>query len=169
MEEQKGRGSRAARTGLDADIGRAVREVLRLSPEVHTMLARRVGVGVTDLLALDHLSLAPSPEGVVSLGRRLGVTSASATVLVARLVGAGHVERSPHPSDGRRTVLHLTDTARDDVRDALDPLLVDLAELVGRLDQAEARAVAGFLTDLAEVLRRFADGSEERSQPAHRG
>lgn len=139
-----------------APIGNAVRQVLRLAPDVHAALARRLGVGVTDLLALDHLSVPPAPVGVVDLGRRLGVTSASATVLVDRLVAARHVRRVPHPHDRRRALLEMTPHAETEVRGALDPLITELAAVVDRLDPDEAETVLRFLEDLTDVLVRFA-------------
>ena len=137
-------------------LGRAVRRLLRLAPEVHAALAARVGVGVTDLLALDHLSTPTPPGGVVDLGRRLGISSASATVLVDRLVRAGHVERIAHATDRRRTAVVLTEHAEDGVRDALGPLVGRLGELAGGLDEQAAAAVLRFLSDLCEVLEDFA-------------
>lgn len=137
-------------------LGRAVRRLLRLAPEVHAALAARIGVGVTDLLALDHLSTPPPPGGVVDLGRRLGMTSASATVLVDRLVRAGHVERTPHPTDRRRTSVVLTEHAEDEVREALGPLIGRIGELAAGLDDHAAAAVLRFLGDLCEVLEEFA-------------
>ncbi|MGN6251544.1 MAG: MarR family winged helix-turn-helix transcriptional regulator [Marmoricola sp.] len=142
--------------GAAPAIGMAVRDVLRLAPDVHAALARRLGVGVTDLLALDHLSVPPAPEGVVDLGRRLGVTSASATVLVDRLVAAAHVRRVPHPHDRRRTRLEMTDHAETEVRAALEPLITGLGTVVAGLDEEQAATVLGFLTDLVAVLTRFA-------------
>jgi DNA-binding MarR family transcriptional regulator len=152
-----------------AEIAHAVRRLLRVVPDVHAALARDVGVGAKDLLALDHLSSAPSPEGVVDLGHRLGMTSASATVLVDRLVRAGHVTRAPHPTDGRRTTLALTGHAQDEVRAALTPLVADLASITDRLDDQQASAVLTFLEDLHRALLRFATSSEQRgrgSRPA---
>ena len=139
-----------------AEISRVVRRLLRVVPDVHAALAREVGVGVKDLLALDHLSASPSPEGVVDLGHRLGMTSASATVLVDRLVRAGHVARGSHPTDGRRTTLSLSVHAQDEVRSALTPLIEDLAAITARLDEEQSAAVLSFLEDLNQALLRFA-------------
>lgn len=143
---------------LRVEIGMAVRQVLRLAPAVHAALAHRLGVGVTDLLALDHLSTPPPPDGVVDLGRRLGVTSASATVLVDRLVAAEHVRRVAHSHDGRRTRLEMTPHAETEVRAALEPLIAALAAVVDDLGEDQARTVLAFLTELTGVLSRFADG-----------
>lgn len=136
-------------------IGRAVRELLRISPAVHGAFADRLGIGVTDLLALDHATASATPLGVVELGQRLGIRSASATVLVDRLVAAGHLERGPHPTDRRRTSLHPTDIARHEIRAALNPLLADLDTITGGLDESEAAAVLRFLREITAALDTF--------------
>lgn len=136
-------------------IGRQIRQLLRAAPAVHAELARRVGVGVTDLLALDHVTSAPAPLGVVELSELLKVRSASATVLVDRLVASGHVQRHPHDTDRRRIGLHATPAARLEVRAALCPLLDDISQIVGELDAREASVVLRFLTDLTTALEHF--------------
>lgn len=145
-------------------IGQAVRQLLKLAPAVHAELADRVGVGVTDLLALDHITSDPTPLGVVELGDRLGIRSASATVLVDRLVAAGHVHRVPHPSDRRRTGLYPTDTARQDVRAALDPLIADISKITNDLDASTAVAVLQFLTQIRDALEQFAASDSSRAR-----
>lgn len=152
-------------------IGPAVRELLRISPAVHGAIADRLGIGVTDLLALDHATASPTPLGVVALGRRLGIRSASATVLVDRLVAAGHLQRGPHPTDRRRTTLHPTDAARREIRAALHPLLADLDLITGALEESEAAAVLGFLHQITAVLDAFVTsappsaGGDRMSEP----
>lgn len=136
-------------------IGQAVRQLLRLAPSVHLELADRVGVGVTDLLALDHTTSDPQPLGVVELGERLGIRSASATVLVDRLEATGHLRRAPHPSDRRRTSLHPTDTAHQDVLAALEPLVRDIVHITDELDDPTAAAVLRFLTEVNAALTEF--------------
>lgn len=137
-------------------IGQAVRELLRLAPPVHAELAARVGVGTTDLLALDHATSGSAPLGVVELGKRLGIRSASATVLVHRLVAAGHLQRSADPRDRRRTSLEPTQSAHQDVRAALDPLIRDITDITNALDADTAVAVLQFLTQIGAALRSFA-------------
>lgn len=138
-------------------IGQQVRQLLRLAPAVHTELAERVGVGITDLLALDHATSAPSELGVVQLAELLKIRSASATVLVDRLVASGHLERRPHSSDRRRISLHPTETAHLDVRTALAPLIEDLVEITNDLSPSQAAVVLQFLTQISSALELFAE------------
>lgn len=136
-------------------IGQALRDVLRLAPEVHQFLAQRVGVGVTDLMALDRLTASDQPMGVVELGDALGIRSASATVLVDRLVEGGHLQRAPHPTDGRRRIVRPTDQAHRDVRAALQPMITDISHITEGLDAAASATVLQFLHQVCTVLEHF--------------
>src|SRR4028119_1489435 len=83
----------------------AFREVLTLTSLARAVLARRLGLSVHDVEAMEQVMVSGEPLGPVELSRRLGVTSAAATQSVHRLQAAGHVVRAPHPADGRRQVL----------------------------------------------------------------
>jgi len=137
------------------DISRSLRDLLQAGRGVQTTLARRLGVGVTDVQAVSHLVESPEPLGTVELGNRLGIRSASATVLVDRLEAAGHLSRTAHPDDRRRVVLRPTDTARAEVREALAPLLASLGGIVADLDDEQAAVVLGFLRDATRAIGEF--------------
>src|SRR6478736_6305809 len=71
--------------------------------EVATRRSTRdsMGMGETDLLALRYLLRAKSTGervGPKDLSRVLGITTASTTSLIDRLVGRGHVRREPNPT-----------------------------------------------------------------------
>ncbi|GAB3892133.1 hypothetical protein GCM10029964_066440 [Kibdelosporangium lantanae] len=136
--------------------------MLQAGREMQAALARRVGVRVTDVQAVDHVVLADRPLGTVELGNRLGIRSASAAVLVDRLVTAGHLTRAPDPDDGRRVVLSATDHARQEVRDALAPLIEQVDVITNRLTEAEAATVMAFLTDVTAAMRSYAVRSDVR-------
>jgi DNA-binding MarR family transcriptional regulator len=73
-------------------------------------MARRMGLGVTDLHALEHLSreeLTPK-----QLGERLFLSPGAITALVDRLEKAGHLERVANPKDRRSSLLRTTPSGR---------------------------------------------------------
>jgi DNA-binding MarR family transcriptional regulator len=154
----EGTGSRGA--DVRRQIGLAMRDLLRVAPAVHSHLAARLAIGPTDLTALDLTTSSATPLGVVELAQRLGIRSASATVLVDRLVASGHLQRSPHPSDRRRTSLTATDTAHRDVRAALEPLIADIAAITGELDARSAAVVLAFLRRMTATLEDFVADTE---------
>ncbi|WP_370941933.1 MarR family winged helix-turn-helix transcriptional regulator [Amycolatopsis sp. cg5] len=136
-----------------ARIGRAVRDLLAEAVPAQQALARRLGIGVTDAQALQHLAASAHETGTVELGQLLGIRSASAAALVDRLETAGHVRRHPHPSDRRRVSLQVTDTAQAEVIAELAPLLTGIASLVRGLSAEEANTVATFLDGTIDLLR----------------
>ncbi|MDQ6657073.1 MAG: MarR family transcriptional regulator [Actinomycetota bacterium] len=140
-------------------IGQAMRELLRVAPAVHSSLAGRLAVGPTDLTALDVATSSDTPLGVVELSHRLGIRSASATVLVDRLVASGHLERRPHPSDRRRTSLRATQTAHHDIRSALVPLIRGITAITDELDAEAAATVLAFLRSVIATLDGFVAGA----------
>ncbi|WP_410616463.1 MarR family winged helix-turn-helix transcriptional regulator [Amycolatopsis sp. lyj-109] len=136
-------------------VNLALRELLALAHDVQIALARRLGLGATDVQALQHLA-AGTPMGTVDLAHALKIRSASATVLVDRLEAAGHVRRGPHPRDGRRVTLVVNEAARTEVRAALAPLVDAITRLTDGLPPGQAEVVARFLGDTTEILRSYA-------------
>ncbi|MGH3281562.1 MAG: MarR family winged helix-turn-helix transcriptional regulator [Trebonia sp.] len=139
-----------------AEIGVALRRLLQAGREMQAALARQMGLRITDVQAVDHVVSAGQPVGTVELGDRMGIRSASAAALVDRLAVAGHLARQPHPSDRRRVTLKATDHARDEVHQALAPLLDDLAAISSQLDDGQARTVLAFLADVTAAMRAYA-------------
>lgn len=141
-------------------VNLALRELLAQAHDVQIALARRLGLGATDVQALQHLATG-TPMGTVDLAHALKIRSASATVLVDRLEAAGHVRRDPHPRDGRRVTLVVSEAARAEVRAALAPLVDAITRLTDGLAPGHAEVVAQFLGDATEVLRAYAAESLE--------
>lgn len=139
-----------------SEIAQAIREMLQANEEATHSLARRLGVGVTDAVALDHLLSNPTGLGPTELGRRLSIRSASATTLVDRLQATGHARRVPHPSDRRRQTVVATEQAYQEVRGALAPLIERIEVAAARLSPDQAAATAAFLREIAAVMRDYA-------------
>lgn len=121
-------------------------------------IAHRAGLSPADMAALDVVMSAAPDEAVGpgDIARHHGISTASATVMVDRLVASGHVERHPHPTDRRRVVLRHTGSAETTVWEVLLPLLGDLAELEARLDDRDRAVVLGFVRSATEVYERHA-------------
>jgi DNA-binding MarR family transcriptional regulator len=137
------------------DLGSSLREVLQAGRHMQSAMAARLGLRITDLQAIDHVVSAPEPIGTVELGERLGMRSASATVLVDRLVAAGHLVRRPHPADRRRITLAATSHAQQEVRRVLAPLLTDLTAIGARLGHHDLAVVLDVLGEIAAALRDY--------------
>jgi DNA-binding MarR family transcriptional regulator len=142
------------------ELSTAVRRLLQAGRQMQAALARQLGVRVTDVQAVDHVLLADEPLGPVELGTRLGIRSASATVLVDRLVAVDHLSRDRDPQDGRRVTLSVTDHAREEVGAALLPLAREVTDVVEQLSPSQRRAVLRFLQGVTDAMWGYGQTTE---------
>jgi DNA-binding MarR family transcriptional regulator len=117
--------------------------------------ARELGLQQVELAALEHLvvfgALTPG-----ELGHRLGLTSGGVTALAGRMLDAGHVARSAHPSDRRMRVLTPTDEGRRHVAAYLEPVLEPGERALSWLSGEDAQTLERFLDLLAPLKERAA-------------
>jgi DNA-binding MarR family transcriptional regulator len=154
------------RASYGNEISLAVRALLRAGRHMQAAMGRRLDLGETDLNAMDELVAAGEPIGPVELGNRLGIRSASATVLVDRLEAAGHLNRERHPNDRRRITLYTTESARQEVRATLEPMIQAINTITRRLDEGQAQTVLAFLADVTEAMYAFASDPGPQGPPA---
>lgn len=129
----------------------ALQELTDVAALVPAAVARRAALSTSELHALRHLM--GEALGPVELARRLGVTSAASSGIVDRLVAHGHVERQPHPADGRRTVVSLTDSGRLEVIERMAPMFAALARLDSELTDTERAVVERYLSGATQAMR----------------
>lgn len=114
-----------------------------------------MGMGETDLLALRYLMECEREGrdvGPKELASRLGITSASMTSLVDRMVKSGHVTREPHPKDRRALVLRPTPGVDQEVRKTLGGMHQRMLEVAATLSRGESLVVADFLRRIRDVV-----------------
>jgi DNA-binding MarR family transcriptional regulator len=133
----------------------ALWEVMRAATEAGYVLAERMGLPYNDVRALSILSESADSLGPVELGNRLGMRSASATELVDRLEGTGHVRRVRHPRDRRRVILEITDTGRHAVMAELGPLLARFDRVADDLGPEGNATVVRYLRAIAVEQRAY--------------
>jgi DNA-binding MarR family transcriptional regulator len=131
----------------------AVRDLIGASQDLVVRMARTMNMNVTDMTAI-HLLGEHGPMGAAELAERLGIRSASATVLVDRLEAAGHVHRTPHPTDRRRVTLAATPAATAHALHAWLPGLRLLDEVGRSLSPEETVVVRAFLERLTAAMDR---------------
>jgi DNA-binding MarR family transcriptional regulator len=129
----------------------ALQELIDTATMTPAAVARRAGLSTSELHALRHLS--SGPLGNADLAQRLGVTSAAASGIVDRLVAHGHVERSAHPEDGRRTVILVSEAGRAKTFGWLAPMFAGLADLDASLTSVEREAVERYLEGAIAAIR----------------
>ena len=129
----------------------ALQELVDVAAQVPHEVARAAGLSTSELHSLRHLM--DTPMGPVELARTLGVTSAASSGVVDRLVARGHAERRPHPDDGRRTQVLITDSGRAEVYTRLAPMFAALADLDTGLDEHERAVVERYLRGATAAMR----------------
>lgn len=128
--------------------------------------ARQLGLHQVELAALEHLvvlgGLTPG-----ELGHRLGLTSGGVTALAGRLIDAGHVVRSPHPSDRRMRILTATEEGKRQLADCMGPVLAPAGRALAWLSRDDADTLERFLELLAPLKERAAAATPgPASEPA---
>ncbi len=88
-------------------------------------------------------------ELTVRLG---GITSASMTSLVDRLVRSGYVTREPHPTDRRALILRPTPGSDQEVRSTLGDMHARMMEVADTLGAQESAVVVDFLRRMREAI-----------------
>ncbi len=119
-------------------------------------IARRHGISLADLQALGELDM----RGGLTPGQlaaRLGLTSGAVTALADRLERHGLVERVPHPTDRRSTLLCPTDAAKDFGAASYGPLGADMGRMLATFDDAGREAIARFLREATAIAAAHAD------------
>lgn len=145
--------------GGQLDYSAAVLKSLRDYRSAETAVRRStrdsMGMGETDILALRYLLRAQaSGKAVVpkDLSQFLGITSASTTSLIDRLVASGYVRREAHPTDRRSVVVVPTVESDKEVRVTLGAMHRRMMAVAEGLSADEARVVVDFLQRMTKAL-----------------
>jgi DNA-binding MarR family transcriptional regulator len=123
--------------------------------EADELALRRLGVGPLDARALLHIvqrtrhGLVVRPAELVST---LRVSSAAITKLVDRLVHAGHLERSTHPTDRRAVVLTASEPMKTAISNVYKHIHTPLVTVIDTFSAKELEVIGRFSDRLAEAL-----------------
>jgi DNA-binding MarR family transcriptional regulator len=121
-------------------------------------MARRMGLGLSEMAALEHLQHAHGGLTPTELGRRLSLSSGAVTPLVDRLERTGHVERRPNPAARRSSVVLPVPEGLEEAGRHFVPVAADLLEKTAELTDEEREAVGKYLEAATDVFRRHARG-----------
>lgn len=134
---------------------------------LRTAMTGLLGIGLTDLDALEYLELY-GPMTQRDLARRLIVTSGAITMLVDRLGRLGLVRRGPHPTDRRVSLVHAeADAALPDLPE-LHEYHRALVAAATALSAPGRTQISGFLDEAAAKATAAADAMRERTSPRKR-
>ena len=122
---------------------------------MHSDMKGGMEMNATDLAALRMLIMRESRGEVVSphdVARHLRITTASTTKLLDRLSRAGHLERRPHPHDGRARVVVLTEASRQSFFRNFGHSLAAMRDVAETYSEDELRVIARFLADIGGAM-----------------
>lgn len=140
-----------------------LRRILVLNRELEHQLGEELGVNPTDLEAMQQLMIS-GPLSPSTLAGRLGITTAAVTIAIDRLVKAGHVRRTPHPSDRRRLLVVPTEHSVRQATDSVLPMVLETNALLERYTEGEQAAIIDYLDRTVDILsRRSAPGDTDRT------
>jgi DNA-binding MarR family transcriptional regulator len=141
-----------AADALLGEIDRRRRSVADLSPSAFQALAILEGAG--------------EPLAAHTISERLLVSSASTTSLLDTLERRGLIQRSPHPSDRRKTLVHITDEARGIVDRMLPAVHAAATDAVVDLSEAQREQLIQMLTAIRHEVAEL--GTREAPTPKPR-
>ena len=134
----------------------AVEDVVAAALRVRRAVAHGAGISDLELQALEHLMGTPR-SSPTELAHLLAVSTAASTGVVDRLERRGHVQRSPHATDRRRTELQVTPSGRQEIVNLLRPMLEELLRLDAELDPAERVTVEKYLRGVIVAFGKVSD------------
>lgn len=142
----------------DADIDQVVRVLAALrawrerEQRISWQSRTEMKLNETDMEALRFLVASLNNGGVVTAGMlsdHLRISTSSTTKMLDRLARAGHISRTPHPTDRRAVMVSITPHTHEQVRDSIGRVHAERFTAVAELAPAERDVVARFLERLA--------------------
>lgn len=131
---------------------RLLREILTLTDDFEGHLASTLTVNRTDLEAMELLIL-DGPLSPTDLARRIGITTAAATIAVDRLIALGHVWREPHPTDRRGVRVVPNPASVERAMTTLLPMISGIDDAITGFDEQQRETITAYLAEVARVYR----------------
>ncbi|GAA4675059.1 MarR family winged helix-turn-helix transcriptional regulator [Frondihabitans cladoniiphilus] len=137
------------------DVLNALRRYRAAESEMRRRTRTSMKMGETDLKAIRFLLQSERHAKTVTpkqLANHLGITTASTSVLINRLVESGHLQRHSHPTDGRAVLLTATEDSNEEVRATLSGMHARMITIAESLPPEGAAYVAQFLEAMTEAV-----------------
>jgi DNA-binding MarR family transcriptional regulator len=145
------------------DVLNALRRYRTAESSAQRRVREELGIGENALMALRVLVDAETSGRTVNskeLAERLGITAASTSALVDRLVRSGHVERHADPADRRGVILTATGRSMRRALAVIGDLDSRAVEVAQHLPPEDMAVVVAFLRQMAGAVDETADRDE---------
>jgi DNA-binding MarR family transcriptional regulator len=143
-------------TRVDAvDVLNALRRYRTAESAAQRRAREALGIGENALLALRALVDAESSGQTTNakqLAERLGITAASTSALVDRLVRSGHVERRSDPDDRRGVILSASGSSMRSAIRVIDDLDARTLQVAEHLPADEMSVIVDFLDEMTSAV-----------------
>ena len=133
----------------------ATRRFRRADHEMRRRMSAGMDMNTTDLAALRCViahELAGDPVTPLRLAQDLEISGASTSKALDRLTASGHLERVPHPRDGRSRIVVATDHAHSQVRERLSGMHQRMLEIAREVPAPARQATIDFLLAMSRHL-----------------
>lgn len=138
-----------------SDLMNAIAGLREAEQRLSDVSRRYMQLGTTDMRALHYLILCQNrgiPATPSGIAQHLGISSASTTKLLDRLEHAGHLVRSPHPSDRRALIISITAETHRAAKDTVGRQQAKRFYAAARLTPDERDIVIRFLRDMTAEI-----------------
>ena len=130
----------------------------------HQAAGRLLGVNVTDMKCLDIIVIKGSASPA-ELAAQTGLSSGATTAVIDRLERARLIERRPHPTDRRGTVLVLTKVAMQRLPTLFESLANAMQALISGYSKGEVAVLADFFAKSGILWRVEREKLQRRTRP----
>jgi len=135
----------------------------------HQAVGQLLGVNVTDMKCLDIMTLRGSASPS-ELAEHTGLSTGATTAMLDRLERAKLIERRPHPTDRRSTLVVLSKEATRKLPAMFESLAKAMEKLVSGYSEKELKVLADFFAKVGVLWkeereglqRRYAEGEQSR-------
>lgn len=145
----------AQETSREPGLAAALQGLIEDGEQFRQVLARQLGLGPSDLVAMAHL-YRDGPLTPRTLGIRMQSTSGTMTALLDRVEKAGFLTRDKHPKDRRSLLIAITPAGQHAVRWVHDHFDVVLAQALAELEDMPSDRLAVICAGLSQSLRSHA-------------
>lgn len=133
----------------------AVQSLSDALDRMHSGMKGDMDMNASDLATLRMLTIRERRGQMVSphdVATHLRISTASTTKLIDRLVASGHLERRPHPSDGRARVVVLTEKSRREFFQHFGGHLMAMSDTAAAFDDEQLETITRFIDDLTTAI-----------------
>lgn len=115
---------------------------------------RYMKLNESDMRAIRMIIRATQQDELVTpkdISREVGISAASTTKLIDRLIAGGHLVRIPHPHDRRTTCVQVTESTRRSAHDTIGRQHARRFSAAASLSSADREATIRFLNALTDA------------------